>query len=62
VLGIDVLQHFLSGQRPLVSNVPVKVLDTLCVSARKANEDRTLSVLTDAVHNEKSTERLPVSM
>jgi hypothetical protein len=59
VLGMDVPQHRLSGQCPLVSNVPVEVLDALCVSARKADEDRTLSVPTDAVHNRKSTGYLP---
>lgn len=51
VLGMDVLQHRLSGQCPLVPNVPVGVLHALCVSARKADEDRTLIVPTDAVHN-----------
>ena len=59
VLGMDVPQHRLSGQRPLVSNVPVEVLDALCVSARKANEDRTFIVPSDAVHNKKSTGYLP---
>jgi len=42
VLGMDVLSHCVSGQRPLVSNVPAKVLDALCVSADKTDEDRTL--------------------
>jgi len=59
VLGMDMAQHRSSGQCPLVSNVPIEVLDALCVSARKADEDRTLSVPTDAVHNKKSTGYTP---
>lgn len=59
VLSMDVPQHRLSGQGPLVSNVPIEVLDALCVSARKADEDRTLGVPADAVHNTKSTGYLP---
>jgi len=51
VLGMDVLPHCVGGQCPLVSNVPVKVLDALRVSAGKTDEDRTLIVRTDAVHN-----------
>jgi len=52
VLGLDVLPHCVSGQRPLVSNVPVRVLDALRVSAGKTDEDRTLIVLTDAIHSD----------
>ena len=37
VLGMDVFQHCVSGQCPLVSKVPVKVLDVLCVSAGKTD-------------------------
>ena len=59
VLSMDVPQHRLSGQGPLVSNVPIEVLDALCVRARKADEDRTLGVPADAVHNRKSTGYLP---
>jgi hypothetical protein len=62
VLGMDVLQHCVSGQCPLVSNVPVEVLDVLCVSAGKTDQDRSLIVFTDAVHNQESTECLAVSM
>src|ERR1700681_996102 len=35
VLDMDVFPHCVSGQCPLVSNVPVEVLDALCVSAGK---------------------------
>lgn len=62
MLGMDVLQHCVSGQRSLVSNVSVKVLDALCVSAGKTEEDHPVLVSTDAVHNNESTECLPVSM
>jgi hypothetical protein len=62
VLGMDVPQHRLSGQCPLVSNVSVEAFDALCVRARKADEDCTLSVLTDAIHNKKSTGYRPALM
>lgn len=51
VLGTDVLQHFASGHRSLVSEVPVKVLDALRVSAGKTDEDGTHIVSANAVHN-----------
>jgi hypothetical protein len=50
VLGMDVLPHCVSGQRLLVSNASIRVLDALRVSAGKTDEDRTLVVLADAVH------------
>ena len=37
VLDIDVLQHCVSSQRSLVSDVSVKVLDALCVRAGKTD-------------------------
>jgi hypothetical protein len=51
VLGMDVLPHSVSGQRLLVSNASIRVLDALRVSAGKTDEDHTLIVLTDAVHS-----------
>ena len=51
VLGVNVLQHCVSGQRSSVSNSSVKVLDALCVSAGKTGEGRTSIVFTDAVHH-----------
>jgi|HubBroStandDraft_6_1064221.scaffolds.fasta_scaffold95358_1 hypothetical protein len=51
VLGMDVLQHFADGQRSLVSEVPVKVLDALRVSAGKTGKDRILIVSANAVRN-----------
>ena len=51
VHGMDVLQHFAGGQRLSVSEVPVKVLDALRVSAGKTDEDRTPIVSANAVHN-----------
>jgi len=62
VLGVDVLQHCVSGLCSLVSNASVKVLHALCVSAGKTEEDHPTLVSTNAVHNSKSTECLPVSM
>jgi hypothetical protein len=53
VLGMDVLQHRVSGQRSWVSNSSVKVLDALFVSAGKTDEGRTPMVSTDAVHNKR---------
>jgi hypothetical protein len=58
VLGMNVLQHCVSGQRSWVSDPPVKVLDTLCVSARKTDESRTPIVLTDAVHHNWSVHKV----
>ena len=52
VLDMDVLQHFVSGQRPLVSDVPVEVFDALCVRANQADEDRAPIVPANAVHDE----------
>ena len=53
VHGMDVLQHFAGGQRLSVSEVPVKVLDALRVSAGKTDEDRTPIVSANAVHNKR---------
>jgi hypothetical protein len=50
VLGMDVLQHCLSGQRSWVSNASFKVLDAFCVSAGTTDEPRTPIISTDAVH------------
>jgi len=54
VLGMDVLQHCLSGQRSRVSNASFKVLDALCVSAGATHERRTPIVSADAVHSSYS--------
>jgi len=53
VRGMDVLQHCVSGQRSLVSHVSVKVLDALCVSAGKTEEEHPVLVSTNAVHNKR---------
>lgn len=50
---MDVLQHFASGQRSLISEVPIKVFNALCVSAGETDEDRTPIVSTNAVHNKR---------
>ena len=50
VLGMDVLQHRLSGQRSWVSNASFKVLDAFCVSAGTTYEARTPLISTNAVH------------
>jgi len=50
VLGMDVLQHRLSGQRSWVSNASLKVLDAFCVSAGTTDEACTPIISTDAVH------------
>lgn len=54
MLGVDVLQHCVSGLCSLVSNASVKVSDALCVSAGKTEEDHPTLVSTNAVHNSKS--------
>ena len=46
----------------VVSHTSVEALDALCVRARKADEDCTLSVLTDAIHNKKSKGYRPALM
>src|SRR5450432_669670 len=51
VIGMNVLQHCLSGQRSWVFNAPVKSLDALCVSAGTTDEPRTPTVFPDAVHS-----------
>jgi len=51
--GMDVLQHCLNGQRSLASNVSVKVLGALCVSAGKTEEDHPVLIPIDAVHNKE---------
>jgi hypothetical protein len=52
VLGVDVLQHRLSGQCAWVANVLFEVLDALRVSAGETGEDRTLFVFPNTVpHN-----------
>ena len=58
VLSMDVLQHCVSGQRSGVSNVSVKVLNALCVSASKTDEGRTLMVSTDAIHNSQRVQNV----
>lgn len=57
VLGMDVLQHRLSGQRSWVSNASFKVLDAFCVSAGTTDEARTPIISTDAVHIAKAYTR-----
>ena len=51
VLCKDVLQHFAGGQCSSVSEVPVKILDALGVSAGNTDEDRAVVVSANAVHN-----------
>jgi hypothetical protein len=51
VFGMNVLEHFLSGQRSWVWNVFVKVVDVLCVRAGKTDEGRTLMIFTDSAHS-----------
>ena len=51
MFGVNVLEHCVGGERSRVSNVSVKVLDTLCVSASKTDERRTLIASTDSVHD-----------
>jgi hypothetical protein len=51
VHGMDVLQHFAGSQRSSVSDVPIKVLNALRVSAGKTGEDRAPLVSANAVHN-----------
>jgi hypothetical protein len=51
VLGVNVLQHCVSGQGSWVSNSSVKVLGALSVSAGKTDEGRTPIVFSDAVHH-----------
>jgi hypothetical protein len=53
VLGVDVLEHGLGGQRSWVSNTSIKVLDALCVGAGTTDEGRTSVVDTDTVHNQR---------
>jgi hypothetical protein len=62
VFGTDVLQHFAGGQRSSVSEVSVKVLDALRMSAGKTGEDRTPIVSANAVHNQKGTTYLRLSV
>jgi hypothetical protein len=54
VLGMDVLQHCVSGQRSLVADVSVKILDALRVSTGKTDERHSVLVPTNAVHNGES--------
>ena len=42
MLGVNVLEHCVSGERSRVPNVSGKVLNTLCVSTSKTDEGRTL--------------------
>jgi hypothetical protein len=51
VIGMNVLQHCLSGQRSRVSNASVKVADARCVRACATDERRTPTAFTDAVHS-----------
>ena len=61
MIGMNVLQHCLSGQRSPVPNASVKVLDALGVRACATDESRIPIVFSDAVHNKKSTECLPLT-
>jgi hypothetical protein len=61
VLGTNMLQHCLRGQRAWVSDACVKVLDVLRVCASTTDKNRTGVISADAVHNKKSTESFPVS-
>ena len=58
VLGMDVLQHCLSGERSCISSASLKVVDALCVSAGTTHEGRTPFVSTDAVHSSYSVHDL----
>lgn len=51
VFGLNVLEHRVSGERSRVPCVPVKILNTLCVAAGKADERRALIAPTDSVHD-----------
>lgn len=61
MLSMDVLQHCVSGQRSLVSNVSVKILDALGVSAGQTDERHSALVPANAVHNEESKRYLTES-
>jgi hypothetical protein len=50
VIGMNVLQHSVSGQRSRVFNASVKVADALGVRACTTDENRTPVVSFDAVH------------
>lgn len=54
MLGMDVLQHRVSGQRSLVADVSVKILDALSVSAGQTDERHSALVPANAVHTEES--------
>jgi hypothetical protein len=62
VLGMDVPQHCVGSRRSWVSDVPVEVLNALCVIAGKTSERHAVLVSTNAVHNKKSTESHVLSM
>ncbi len=53
VLGMDVIQHRLSGERSWVSNASVKFVDALGMRACTTGESRTRMVFSDAVHNQE---------
>jgi hypothetical protein len=50
VLGVDVFQHRVSGQRSLVSSLPIKILDALGVSTSMTGECYSVLGSTDAIH------------
>jgi hypothetical protein len=50
VLGMDVLQHCVSGQRSWVSRVSVKISNGLCVRTGNTYERRTSLASADAIH------------
>ena len=58
---MEVLQHCVSGQSPLVSNVSIKALDALRVGAGTTDEGRAVLVLANPVHNLMVQPRIAVS-
>jgi hypothetical protein len=62
VLGLDMLQHGVSGLGSLVSNASVKVLDALGVRAGTTEEDHAILVSTNAVHTVRVQLCRPMSM
>lgn len=53
MLGVNVLEHCVSGERSRVPNVSGKVLNTLYVSTSETDEGSTLIAPTDSVHDKR---------
>jgi hypothetical protein len=54
VLGMDVLQHCVSGQSSCVSEIALKVTNVFCVRAGNTDEGRTPLVPTDVIDSSYS--------